>query len=154
MNSCWTSMEGRFCLSPRYNGSFRFVSLSVPQSKTIGKVLEGWIPASSGVQSQLANLSSHDYQHLSSHETRLRSVTLLECTYRNTNTVHAQVAETQNPRPISDDTDLGVGARPVSEHGANGSALLDGDVQGFGAGIDARVLQADVANSGCCKPKA
>lgn len=69
-------------------------------------------------------------------------------TYRDTNTVDAQVTETQNSRTVSDDTDLGSLAGPIPEHCADGFALLDGDVEGFGAGVDARVLQADVTNGG------
>lgn len=39
-------------------------------------------------------------------------------------------------------------AGPVSEHGPDGLALLDGDVQSLGAGVDARVLEADITNGG------
>lgn len=69
-------------------------------------------------------------------------------TYRNANTVHAEVTETKNARAVGDDADLGVLAGPVAQHGADGLALLDGDVESLRAGVEGRVLQADVANGG------
>ena len=39
-------------------------------------------------------------------------------------------------------------AGPVSEHGPDGLALLDRDIQGLGASVDARVLEADITNGG------
>lgn len=72
----------------------------------------------------------------------------MAATYRDTNTVDTQVTKTQDTRAISDDANLGVGVGPVAEHGADGLALLDGDVQSLGAGVEGRVLQADIANGG------
>jgi hypothetical protein len=72
----------------------------------------------------------------------------LQATYRDTDTVDAEITETEDTRTISDDANLGVLARPVSEHSANGLSLLDGDVQSLGASVDARVLQADITNCG------
>lgn len=67
-------------------------------------------------------------------------------TYRDTNTVDAQVTETENAGAVGDDADLGVRAGPIPQHGADGLALLDGNVEGLGAGVDGGVLEADIAN--------
>jgi hypothetical protein len=72
----------------------------------------------------------------------------LQSTYRDTNTVDAEITETENTRAISDDANLRILATPVSEHGTNGLSLLDGDVQSLRAGVDARVLQADITDCG------
>lgn len=69
-------------------------------------------------------------------------------TYGNTNTIYTEVAEAENAGAVSDDADLGVGAGPVLQHGLDGTALLDGDVQGLGASVQGGVLQADIANGG------
>lgn len=69
-------------------------------------------------------------------------------TYRDANTVDTEITKTKNTRAVSHNADLGVQARPVAQHGANGLALLDGDVQGLRAGVEGRVLEADVANGG------
>lgn len=37
---------------------------------------------------------------------------------------------------------------PISEHGANGLALLDGDVQSLGARVEGGILDADVTDRG------
>lgn len=44
----------------------------------------------------------------------------LRTTYRDTDTVDAEITETEDTRAVSDDANLGILARPVSEHGANG----------------------------------
>lgn len=72
----------------------------------------------------------------------------LRTTYRDTDTVDAEITETEDTRAVSDDANLGILARPVSEHGANGLSLLDGDIQSLGAGVDAGVLQADITDCG------
>lgn len=69
-------------------------------------------------------------------------------TYRDTDAIYAEITETENTGAIGDDANLGVGAGPVTEHGLDGAALLDGNVQGLGAGIQGRVLEADVADGG------
>lgn len=68
-------------------------------------------------------------------------------TYGDTDTVDAQVTETKDTGTVCDDTDLG-GMGPVLKHRADRLALLDGDVQSLGAGVDARVLETDVTNGG------
>ena len=69
-------------------------------------------------------------------------------TYRNPDTVDAKIAEAQDARPVGDDADLRVGVGPVAQQGADGLALLDGDVEGLRARVERRVLQADVADGG------
>lgn len=69
-------------------------------------------------------------------------------TNRDADTVHAEITKTQDSGTVRDDADLGVGIRPVLEHCADGLALLDADVQGFGAGVEGGVLEADIANGG------
>jgi hypothetical protein len=73
---------------------------------------------------------------------------VLRSTYRDTDTVDTEIAQTKNARAIGDDTNLGILARPVSEHSTNGLSLLDGDVQSLGASVNARVLQADITDCG------
>jgi hypothetical protein len=72
----------------------------------------------------------------------------LQTTYRDTDTVDTEITETEDTRAISDYANLGILARPVSEHGANGLSLLDGDVKSLGAGVDAGILQADITDCG------
>lgn len=73
---------------------------------------------------------------------------MLGWAYRDTNAIYAEVTKTENAGAVSDDANLGVGAGPVTEHGLDGAALLDGNVQGLGARIEGGVLEADVANGG------
>ena len=72
-----------------------------------------------------------------------------EETYRDANTVDTKITKTKNAGAISDDADLGVLAGPVLQNGADGLALLDGDVESLGAGVDGGVLQADITNGRC-----
>jgi hypothetical protein len=72
----------------------------------------------------------------------------ISSTYRDTDTVDAEITETQDARTVGDDADLRVLAGPVLQHGADGLALLDGDVQSLGAGVQGGVLQADVTDGG------
>jgi hypothetical protein len=72
-----------------------------------------------------------------------------EGTYRDADTVDTKVTKTENTGTVSDDADLGVLARPVLEDSANGLALLDGDIESLGAGVDGGVLEADITNGRC-----
>ncbi len=69
-------------------------------------------------------------------------------TYGNAHAVDAKIAQAEDAGPVGDDADLGVGVGPVAEDGAYALALLDGDVQGLGAGVERRVLEAHVADGG------
>lgn len=68
--------------------------------------------------------------------------------YRDTDTVDAEVTKTQDARAVRHYANLRVRVRPVAKHGADRFALLDRDVEGLGARVQGRVLQADVANRG------
>lgn len=140
INSCCMAVETRFWRRPKYSGSLRLDSLLVPQSRTMGRVFWGWIPAAAVYSASLPIWG------LNMLEGREVAWTWSRGTYRDTDTVHTKITETENTRAISDDTDLGVGARPVTQHGADRLALLDGDVEGLGAGVEGRVLEADIAN--------
>lgn len=69
-------------------------------------------------------------------------------TYRNAHTVDSEVTETQDAGSVRDDADLRIGVGPIPEHGADRFPLLYRDVQGLGAGVEGRVLEADVTNGG------
>lgn len=114
---------------------------------------------SSGIQSQLANLvgfSVSDLLHfhtcmcvtIRSDVTRAIKSEAVKLTYRNSNTIHAQVTETQDTGSVSDDANFGISAGPVLQHGADRLSLLDRDIQSFGSGVNVRVLQADISNGG------
>lgn len=83
-----------------------------------------------------------------SHIANANDCKLKKTAYRNSDSVDTEITETKDTGTISHDANLRVLAGPVTQHGANRLALLDGDVQGFGAGVDARVLKADIADGG------
>lgn len=58
-----------------------------------------------------------------------------------TDTVDAEVAQTQDTRTVRDDTDLRVGVGPVRQHGLDRLSLLNRNVQGLRAGEEGRVLR-------------
>lgn len=69
-------------------------------------------------------------------------------TYGNSHAIYAKITETEDSGPIGDDTDLRVRICPIPQDGPYRLALLDGNVQGFWAGVEGRVLQAHVTNCG------
>jgi hypothetical protein len=69
-------------------------------------------------------------------------------TYRNADTIHAEVAQTENAGTVSDDADLGIRVGPIPENRPNGPPLLNRNVQSLRARVQRRVLEADVADGG------
>lgn len=69
-------------------------------------------------------------------------------TYRNANAIDAQIAQAQDARPICHDADLGIWIWPVLEDRLYRLALLDGDVERLGAGVESRILKTHVTNGG------
>lgn len=67
-------------------------------------------------------------------------------TYRDADTVYAKVTKAENSRTVSHDTDIRGWIRPVAQHGPDGFPLLNGNVEGFRAGVQSRVLETHVAN--------
>lgn len=106
-----------------------------------GEGLLGVDTSSAGVKSELADLQRNVSSLFEVREPQ-------DSTYRDTDTVDAQVTETKDTRAVCHDANLGFLAGPVSEHSPDGLALLDGDVQSLGASVDARVLEADITNGG------
>lgn len=69
-------------------------------------------------------------------------------THGNADSVDAKISETENARPVRDDADLGLGVRPIAQHGANRLPLLNRNVQRLGLRVQRGILQTDIADGG------
>jgi len=69
-----------------------------------------------------------------------------EVTYRNSDSIHTEVAQSEDAGPIGHNANLGVRIWPIPEHGTNRAPLLDRDVQGLGPRVQRRILETYVTN--------